>query len=161
MWTNRFGALTAVRYPVPTNTFAATGADRRLKRNLLANLDPAAVGLAASNRCGPQALAAANQAQDFGELFLSFRLLRHRGRRSSWMAAAVSIRLGTADAPRWARCSRWGCPVAWSAGFCFREGAVLAFLGGVLGVAGGLGYAWAMMRGVDDGVGATRWPVRR
>src|ERR1019366_8542438 len=43
MWSNRFGALTAIRYEVPTNTFASTIRDA-VYRNLLANLKPEDVG---------------------------------------------------------------------------------------------------------------------
>jgi ABC-type antimicrobial peptide transport system permease subunit len=142
MWTNRFGALTAVRYPVPTNTFAAT-VQTAVSRNLLANLDPAAVGL----RFEPvraQALAAANQAQDFGELFLSFSFFVIV---AALILMALLFQFGleqrTAEV---GTLLALGLPRRMVGRILFREGAVLAFLGGVLGVAGGLGYAWAMMR---------------
>ena len=72
MWANRFGTLTAIRYDVPTNTFASTVREA-VHRNLLANLRPEDVGL----RFEPvraQALKAAAQSQDFGQLFLGFSL---------------------------------------------------------------------------------------
>ena len=72
MWANRFGTLTAIRYEVPTNTFASTCREA-VYRNLLANLQPGDVGL----RFEPvreQALKSAAQAQDFGQLFLGFSL---------------------------------------------------------------------------------------
>jgi ABC-type lipoprotein release transport system permease subunit len=60
LWGNRFGNLTAIRYPVGTDVAA-----------LLPRLDPAALGL----RFVPvraQALAASGQSMDFGQLFIGF-----------------------------------------------------------------------------------------
>src|SRR5204862_6046563 len=71
MWASRFGSLTSIRYPVPDNSSLSTYGDS-VYRQLLANLDPGNLGF----RFQPvraQALKAANQAQDFGQLFLGFR----------------------------------------------------------------------------------------
>src|SRR5207248_9890241 len=68
MWANRFGNLSAIRYEVPTNAFSSTCREA-VYRNLLANLNPAELGF----RFQPvreQALKAAEQSQDFGQLFL-------------------------------------------------------------------------------------------
>ncbi len=72
MWGNRFGALTAIRYEVPTNTLASTCREA-VYRNLLANLRPEDVGLH-FEPVREQALKAAAQGQDFGQLFIGFSL---------------------------------------------------------------------------------------
>ena len=64
MWHNRFGDLTAIRYPASQN-----GAE--LERMLLAKLDPAQLGLA-FQPVRDQALAAARESMDFGQLFIGF-----------------------------------------------------------------------------------------
>src|SRR5262249_53553900 len=72
MWTNRFGSLTSVRYEVPTNS-SLSACREAIARNLLANLNPEDFGL----RFEPvraQALKAAEQSQDFGQLFLGFSI---------------------------------------------------------------------------------------
>ncbi len=71
MWTNRFGSLTAIRWPA-TNPVEAKAQLDTVSRRIRAQLDPAAVGL----RFQPvreQALRAAESGtgNDFGSLFLS------------------------------------------------------------------------------------------
>ena len=141
MWANRFGALTAIRYDVPTNTFASTCREA-VYRNLLANLQPADVGL----RFEPvreQALKSAAQSQDFGQLFLGFSLflvvaalllmalLFQLGLEQR--AAEVGILLALGLTPKQVR------------RLLLVEGVALALAGGVVGVLGGIGYAKAML----------------
>jgi ABC-type antimicrobial peptide transport system permease subunit len=148
MWANRFGALTAVRYEVRTNSFASTYREA-VYRNLLANLQPADVGL----RFQPvreQALKSAAQAQDFGQLFLGFSiflvvaalllmaLLFQFGLEQR--AAEVGTLLALGFTPRQVR------------RLFLMEGAMLALGGSLLGALGGLGYAKAMLWGL-----ATVW----
>jgi putative ABC transport system permease protein len=64
MWQNRFGDLTAIRYPTSLNA-------AELERILLAELDPAQLGLA-FQPVRDQALAAARESMDFGQLFIGF-----------------------------------------------------------------------------------------
>ena len=64
MWHNRFGDLTAIRYPASQNA-------AELERVLLAKLDPAEVGLA-FQPVRDQALVAARESMDFGQLFIGF-----------------------------------------------------------------------------------------
>lgn len=65
LWTNRFGSLTAIRYPASPATVAS------VETGLRGGLDPAAVGLA-FQPVRAQALLAGTQGQDFGQLFLGF-----------------------------------------------------------------------------------------
>ena len=141
MWANRFGSLTAIRYAVPPGAqgLAYQGI---VSRNLLANLDPAQLGL----RVEPvrlRALAAADQAQDFGQLFLGFSfflvvaalllmaLLFQFGLEQR--VAEVGTLLALGFTPKQLRRLLLG------------EGAALALAGGCLGTLGGLGYAKAML----------------
>jgi hypothetical protein len=170
MWANRFGALTAIRYNVPedgarqadewisgaatasrdmpTNTAASTCRDI-VYRNLLANLKPAEVGLHFAP-VREQALKAATQGQDFGELFLGFSLflvvaalllmamLFQFGMEQR--AAEVGILLAVGLTPKKVR------------RLLLIEGVALALAGGVVGALGGLAYARAMLWGL-----ATVW----
>jgi ABC-type lipoprotein release transport system permease subunit len=66
MWQNRFGNLTAIRYPASQDA-------AELERILLAKLDPSQVGLV-FQPVRDQALAAARESMDFGQLFIGFSL---------------------------------------------------------------------------------------
>ena len=141
MWANRFGALTAIRYPVPTNTFASTCREA-VYRNLLANLDPAQFGLRFET-VREQALKAAEQGQDFGQLFLGFSIFLVV---AALLLMALLFQFGLEQ-----RAAELGTLLA--LGFTAKqvrrlflaEGAALAFAGGILGATGGLGYAKAML----------------
>jgi ABC-type antimicrobial peptide transport system permease subunit len=148
MWANRFGTLTAVRYPVPANS-PVTTCREAVYRNLLANLSPAEIGL----RFEPtreQALCGAQQAQDFGQLFLGFSiflvvaalllmaLLFQFGLEQRMTEVGTLLAVGLT--PRQVR------------RLLLSEGALLALAGGVLGVLGGIAYARAMLWGL-----ATIW----
>ncbi|HVM47185.1 MAG TPA: FtsX-like permease family protein [Candidatus Acidoferrum sp.] len=145
MWANRFGTLTAIRYAVPTNTVASTCRDA-VYRNLLANLKPEDFGL----RFEPvreQALKAAAQGQDFGQLFLGFSifvivaalllmaLLFQFGLEQR--AAEVGILLAVGLTPRKVR------------RLLLLEGVALALVGGAVGALGGIAYARAMLWGLN------------
>jgi ABC-type antimicrobial peptide transport system permease subunit len=141
MWTNRFGSLTAVRYEVPTNTFASTILVA-VYRNLLANLKPEDVGLR-FEAVREQALKSAAQSQDFGQLFLGFSLflvvaalllmalLFQLGLEQR--AAEVGILLALGLTPKLVR------------RLLLVEGIALALLGGLIGVVGGIVYAKVML----------------
>jgi putative ABC transport system permease protein len=64
MWSNRFGNLTAVRYP-------ASQQKETLASNILARIKPEEIGLQ-FQPVREQALAASSQTQDFGGLFIGF-----------------------------------------------------------------------------------------
>ena len=155
MWANRFGNLTAIRYEVPTNSLASSYREAAY-RNLLANLNPADFGL----RFQPvraQALRAAEQAQDFGQLFLGFSLFLVV---AALLLMALLFQFGLEQ-----RSAEVGTLLA--LGFTVRqvrrlllgEGAGLALVGGILGAGGGIGYAkamlWALTTVWRDAVGAS------
>ncbi len=72
MWGNRYGDVTAIRFPVPAGD-SLEASKQALERDLLRRVRPSEIGL----RFEPireQALKAADQAQDFGQLFLGFSI---------------------------------------------------------------------------------------
>lgn len=135
LWANRFGDLTAIRYP-PGTEAAAVG------QRLLRTLDPAAVGLG-FEPVRQQALAASDQAQDFGQLFLGFSfflivaalllmaLLHQFGieRRTPEIGTLLALGFTPAVVRR----------------MLVAEGVALAVVGAVVGVPGGIAYAKAML----------------
>ena len=161
LWRNRFGDLTAVRWRLggvsaadwarlpPQARYAdverLTQQQVRLTQALLGRLDPGAFGLNFTP-ARAQALAASNQAQDFGQLFLGFSfflivaallLMAVLFQLSlEQRAGEVGILLALGFTPRRVRWLLLG------------EAAGLAALGGLVGVIGGLGYARAMLHGL-------------
>jgi putative ABC transport system permease protein len=139
MWTNRFGNLTAVRYPAGT-------AAPEMSRAILRALDPTAVGFT-FQPVRQQALAASEQAQDFGQLFLGFSffliaaalllmaLLFQFGIEKR--TAEVGTLLALGFTPKQVRRLLLG------------EGVALALAGAVLGVPGGIAYARVMLYGLS------------
>jgi putative ABC transport system permease protein len=134
LWSNRFGNLTAIRFP-GTNVAAVT-------QSVMKSLEPAAVGL----RFEPvrvRALAASSQGQDFGELFLSFSfflivaalmlMTLLFGFSIEQRAAEIGTLLAIGISPKQVR------------RLLLLEGAGLAIVGTMLGVLGGIIYAKAML----------------
>lgn len=153
IWANRYGNLTAVRYPTEV---AAPELSARITGELLERLDPTAVGL----RFEPvreQALAAAAQSQDFGGLFLGFSFFL--------VVAALLLMALLFQFAVEQRATEVGTllAVGFTPGqvrrmFMF-EGGALAVLGSALGLLGGLIYARLMLRGLTtiwrDAVGTS------
>jgi ABC-type antimicrobial peptide transport system permease subunit len=137
MWGNRFGNLTALRYPV-NHADAIKTIEAAIKREL----DPASIGLF-FQPVREQALAASTQAMDFGQLFLglSFFLIV-----AALLLMGMLFVLGIEQ-----RTEEVGTLLA--VGFPPRrvrrlllfEGGVLAILGGFLGVGGGIGYTQVVL----------------
>ena len=148
MWGNRFGDVTAIRFPVPAGV-PLEGFKGAFSSAIFRLLRPSELSL----RFEPvraQALKAAEQAQDFGQLFLGFSiflvvaalllmaLLFQFGLEQR--AAEVGTLLALGFTPRQVR------------RLFLMEGAMLALGGSPIGVLGGLGYAKAMLWGL-----ATVW----
>ena len=151
MWANRFGEITAGRFPAKSETSPAM-----LEQALLSHIDPAELGL----RFEPvrdQALRAAAESQDFGGLFIGFSLFLIV---AALILMALLFQFGLEQ-----RATEVGTLLA--LGFTRKrvrrlllvEGAALALMGGVAGVVGGVLYARAMLTGLStvwrDAVGAT------
>ena len=139
MWSNRFGDCTAIRFP------ASAGSSEQIRSNLLSTLDPASVGLK-FEPVRAQALGASSQAVDFGGLFLGFSFFLIV---AALLLMALLFQFGLEQ-----RAAETGTLLA--LGFRPRqvrrlllwEGAVLALLGGIIGAAGGIAYARAMLHGL-------------
>lgn len=142
LWASRFGSLTAIRWlpAVPRD---------EIYNHLRANVDPATIGLA-FDPARDRALAAANNAQDFGGLFLGFSFFLIA---ASLILMALLFQFGLEQ-----RTEETGLLLA--LGFSpkrvrrllLAEGAVLALISAVLGVIGGILYARLMLLGL-----ATLW----
>ena len=182
MWGNRFGSLTAIRFPIPTNAqagradspLAAAGTNTEngaqgvtrptnvedfraaLEEKILANLKPEELGL----RFEPvreQALKAAEQSQDFGGLFLGFSFFVIA---AALLLMAMLFQFGLEQrAPEIGTLLALGFTPTQVRNLFLREGIALALIGGVIGAVGGIYYAKAMIHGLStiwrEAVGAT------
>jgi hypothetical protein len=138
MWANRFGDVTAIRFPTNISRQA-------VEREMLSRVDPANIGLTFTS-VRQQALAASSQSEDFGGLFLAFSfflvaaalillaLLFHFGLEQRVTEIGILLAVGW----RPAQVRR----------LLLLEGAAIAVVGGVLGVAGGVLYARAILFGL-------------
>ncbi len=154
MWANRFGDTTAVRFPVENSQFAIRNS--QLENSLLTALKPADFGLV-FQPVREQALKASREGQDFGGLFIGFSFFLI-------IAACVLVSLlfqfGVEQ-----RATEVGTLLA--LGFTpqqvrrlfLLEGAGLSLLGSLLGAAGGVWYARAMLHALStvwrDAVGTS------
>src|SRR5207247_6453945 len=141
LWANRFGDLTAIRWRVPDGT-SPMDLQRAIYDRLLDNLEPSQSGLT-FEPVRQQALAAAEQSQDFGGLFLGFSFFLIA---AALLLMALLFQFGIEQ-----RATEVGTLLA--LGFTPRqvrrllllEGGALALVGGLIGVIGGIGYARAML----------------
>jgi len=153
MWANRFGDLTAVRYPVGGGGAQAL---ESIARRLLDTLDPEAVDI----RVLPvkeEGLQAGSGAVDFGQLFLglSFFLLA-----AAVLLTALLYALGIEQRREETGLLRaLGFTKRSIRGIRLAEGAVIALLGGVLGTILGIGYNVVLLNGLNtlwrDAVGVS------
>ncbi|HKQ39034.1 MAG TPA: ABC transporter permease [Verrucomicrobiae bacterium] len=142
LWANRFGSLTAIRWPTSVSR-------DEIYNHLRANLDPSEIGMA-FDPARDRALAAANNAQDFGGLFLGFSFFLIA---ASLILMALLFQFGLEQ-----RTEETGVLLA--LGFTpkrvrrlfLAEGAILALIAAVLGAIGGIVYARLMLLGL-----ATLW----
>jgi len=161
MWGNRFGSLTAIRFPGPTNSLASSPPDlspyrEALDKRILATLKPEEVGL----RFEPvreQALKAAAQSQDFGGLFIGFSFFLIA---AALLLMALLFQFGVEQRiTEIGTLLALGFPAKQVRRLWLGEGAALALVGGVIGAAGGVLYARAMLHGLGtlwrDAVGGT------
>lgn len=144
MWRNRYGSLTAVRYPSDVS-------EKDITEGLLNSLDPASLGLFFQS-VRQRGTKAGSEATDFGRLFLGFSAFLII---AALILTALIFVFGVESRSR-----QVGMFLA--VGFTtklvrrllFIEGAVLAVLGAVIGAAAGLLYTRAMIYGL-----ATGWRV--
>ena len=149
MWANRFGDVTAIRLPVPAGTSLEDFDARPGNRNLLASLRRRTL-VCSFEPVRAQALKAAAQAQDFGQLFLGLQHLPGRGGVAA-DGVAVSVRTGTAGG-RSRHVAGAGVHAQAGAAVVPGGGGDAGAGGRLLGALGGLAYAKAMLWGL-----ATVW----
>jgi hypothetical protein len=146
LWGNRFGDLTAIRFPVPPGMSQATFVGQ-LERAVLADANPAELGLA-FEPVRTQALAASSQGTgvQFGGLFIGFSFFLIV---AALLLMALLFQFGLEQ-----RATEVGTLLA--LGFqpgqvrrvLLGEGAALAFVGGGLGLVGGILFSRAMLHGL-------------
>ncbi len=149
MWSNRFGTHTAVRFPLPngaTGTNALDTLRKDIEVKLLTALDPASVGFRFDS-VRAQALAASAQGQDFGGLFIGFSFFLIA---AALMLVSLLFQLGVERrAQEVGTFLALGFTPAQVRRLLLGEGAALALLGSLLGAAGGIWYARAMLHGLS------------
>src|SRR5215470_16742580 len=141
MWGNRFGEVTAIRFMDSPGIPTAEHWEK-FQAALLGTLKPEELGL----RFEPvreQALKAAEQSQDFGQLFLGFSFFL--------VVAALLLMALLFQFALEQRATETGTLLALGftprqvRRFLLSEGATLAFMGGLIGTLAGLCYARAML----------------
>jgi len=143
MWANRYGNLTAVRYPL------SSGSSEDIAGRLLKRVDPASVGLFFQS-VRARGIKAGDQGTDFGQLFLGL---------SMFLIMAALILMGLLFVFGIEKRSQQvgillavGFPPKLVRRLLFIEGGILAVLGVALGTAAGLLYTKTMIYGL-----ATVW----
>ena len=140
LWQSRFGALTAVRYPL------REGAAERIGAALRQELDPTLLGLFFMP-VREEALAASRQGTDFGPLFLGL---------SFFLVIAALVLTGMLfSLSIEQRREETGALLA--LGFTWKmagrlllcEGIIIAAAGALLGALAGVGYTWIMVAGLS------------
>ena len=141
MWANRFGNLTALRFPLPAGQDTGDFQDK-VANTFALNIAPESLGLQFRN-VRAEALRGASQSQDFGGLFIGFSFFLIG---AALILMALLFQFGIER-----RAAEIGTLLA--LGFRAKqvrrifllEGAALAFVGSMLGVMGGIYYARAML----------------
>lgn len=157
MWASRFGDLTALRWPMPdASGDAASPAD-----HLMRALQPSQLGLA-FEPVREQAIHAAAQSQDFGQLFIGFSFfVIVAALLLTGLLFQFSIEQRAAESGTLLALGFQGRTVK---RLLLAEGAGLAAIGGLLGVMGGLLYAKGMLWGLGtlwrDAVGVSGFELR-
>ena len=155
LWQTRYGAITSIRATPQAGRSLTEARDLYVQR-LRAAVDPFAVGLAVID-VRAQGLQASRGATDFGEYFVHFSFFIVV---SALLLVVLFFKLGIEQRVREVGLLRAvGFGPARVRGLFLQEGALLAVIGSVLGIAGALGYAWLMMYGLRswwvDAVGTT------
>jgi len=139
MWANRYGNLTAIRYPQTPNL------QTRLTRRILSDVNPPSLGLFFAP-VKQQALAASTQSTDFGQLFIGF---------SMFLIAAAIILMALLFAfgvekrgPQTGMLLAIGFPQKLVTRLLLLEGLTLAAAGSIAGALCGLLYTKAMIFGL-------------
>jgi len=155
LWTNRFGNLTAIRFP-PQEGESTQALLARVRQSLQETLRPADVGYV-FEPVRAEALKAASQSQDFAQLFLGFSfflVLAALILMGLLFQFGVESRLGEVGT-----LLALGFPARQVRRLWLLEGTLVAALGGLVGVPGGILYAKGLLLGLTtlwrDAVGTS------
>ncbi len=144
LWSSRFGDTTSLRFAIPPGADPAR-LEERILRELPQRIDLAAFGLQL-RPVKQQGLEAAEGATDFAGLFLAFSVFLIA---SAAMLAGLLFSLGVERrAGELGLLLAVGHPVRAVRRRLLLEGAVLAAVGALLGLAGAVGYAALLMAGL-------------
>ena len=155
MWTNRFGDYTAVRFsPNEGETIAAL--KTRVESTLRERLDPAALGFVLQP-IREQALVASSSGQDFGGLFIGFSFFLIT---AAMILVAMLFQFSVEQrATEVGTLLAIGYPARRVRNLLLGEGLGIAIIGSLIGLAGGIWYARAMLHGLTtiwrDAVGTS------
>jgi putative ABC transport system permease protein len=136
LWSNKYGNLTAVRYPIPDNS------STDISKTILRSLDPKDVGLA-FEAVRENALLAAKGAVDFGQLFLglSFFIII-----SAMLLLSVFFSLNMEQRrPDMAILLSLGFKPSAIRKLFLQEGALIAFTGSLTGIFAGILYLYSVV----------------
>ncbi len=146
LWQSRFGKLTSIRFH-PRGEDDLESVRSGFTQALRSKIDPIANGFVISP-VRQEGLAASSGATDFGEYFTYFSFFIVA---AALLLASLFFRLGVEQRVREIGLLR-------SVGFAapavrnlfLKEGILLAVAGGILGIAGAIGYAWLIMYGLRN-----------
>ncbi len=136
LWKNRYGDLTAIRFPLTETSEAA------IRDTLREHLNPAAVGLY-FQPVRETARKAGGEALNFGQLFIGFSFFLII---AALLLVALLFRLAIEQRnPQAGLLLALGWPPKMVKHLFLLEGGVLIVLGGLLGIVGGMAYTQVMM----------------
>ncbi|MDB6023868.1 MAG: FtsX-like permease family protein [Verrucomicrobiales bacterium] len=148
LWGNRFGNLTAIRFPLLTvaqETDRVARTKQALEVKILSEVHPAQLGL----RFEPvreRGLAAASQSEDFGGLFLGFSFFLII---AAVLLMALLFQFGLEQrAPEIGTLLALGFTPKRVRRLLLVEGAIISLGGGFIGAVGGIFFAKAMLQGL-------------
>jgi ABC-type antimicrobial peptide transport system permease subunit len=144
LWQSRYGKLTSLRIAPPDGASLEAAADS-YKQNLRAAVDPIQLGLSIFD-ARQQGLEASRGATDFGEYFVYFSFFLVI---SALLLVGLFFKLGVEQRLREIGLLRaTGFSGAKIRNLFLAEGAILATVGSLAGLAGAAGYGWLMMYGL-------------
>jgi ABC-type antimicrobial peptide transport system permease subunit len=144
LWRSRFGDLTAIRFAPAPGTDLQTS-QSNFERNLLKSLRPEQMGFG-FQPVKEQGLKAASGATDFSMLFIGFSLFLIA---SAVLLVGLLFRLGVEQrAKEMGLLLAVGYPTAAVRRRFLKESGWLAVIGGAIGLAGAVAYAWLLMVGL-------------
>ena len=146
LWRSRYGDRTSLRIVADASVAPADALDRYTAR-LRTLVDPLAMGLSVQD-VAREGVAASRGATDFGEYFTYFSFFLVI---SALLLTVLFFRLGVEQRAREVGLLRAvGFTTARIQRLFFLEGLLLAAIGGLIGIAGAIGYAAAMMAGLGS-----------